>query len=90
MTTSASKTLWLSGEPKNPGNGRTARRQIIVKCKACGRHVYLCCAYGDGKEGFYHWECRPDYHDPKPPQSCADLPQHLTFDGEPPYTDERS
>lgn len=24
-----------------------------------------------------------------PPQSCADLPQHLTFDGEPSYTDER-
>jgi hypothetical protein len=32
---------------------------------------------------------RPDYHDPKPPQSCADLPQRLTFDGEPSYTDER-
>jgi hypothetical protein len=32
---------------------------------------------------------KPDYHDPKPPQSCADLPQHLTFDGEPSYTDER-
>jgi len=33
--------------------------------------------------------CHPDYHDPAPPQSCADLPQHLTFDGEPSYTDER-
>lgn len=33
--------------------------------------------------------CRPDYRDPKPPQSCADLPQRLTFDGEPSYTDER-
>jgi hypothetical protein len=32
---------------------------------------------------------KPDYHDPKPPQSCADLPQHLTFDGEPSFTDER-
>lgn len=31
----------------------------------------------------------PDYHDPAPPQSCADLLQHLTFDGEPSYTDER-
>ena len=33
--------------------------------------------------------CRPDYRDPKPPQSCADLPQHLTFDGEPSFTEDR-
>jgi hypothetical protein len=31
--------------------------------------------------------CRPDYHDAKPPQSCADLPQHLTLDGEPSFTE---
>jgi hypothetical protein len=34
--------------------------------------------------------CRQDYHDANPPQSCADLPQHLTFDGEPSFTEDRT
>ena len=34
--------------------------------------------------------CRADYRDPKPPQSCADLPQHLTFDGEPSFMEDRT
>lgn len=50
----------LSGEP-NPNRkpGKSGRQQMIVRCKVCGREVYLCDAWGNPDIGYYHFECRP-------------------------------
>lgn len=55
----------LSGEPREQQRKtKTKRRQVIIRCTACDRLIYLSAAWGNVDIGHYHLECRPEKYWP--------------------------